>query len=205
MNDLEDDWLHDTSSSSDPVRPGGSSDPMVQQTWNRLTTRFNDVGYREGISEGKLSSLQEGFDQEFEKSVPLVRRLGRLRGAVNGLVGYLNVTLAAMDSSSDDSARTQALLEETRRMSSLLGKIKMRDILPADQEAIEHAKEHEFNEHEDEPREKGVMDDLLDAMDGMGSDKRKEQQEGDVLLSQLEFKVEEMASAAGISGILTRH
>lgn len=61
----------------------GRDSAKVQRT-------FYDVGYREGITAGKLSTLQAGFDQGFNLSAPLGRARGDLRGQVTALNYYLN-------------------------------------------------------------------------------------------------------------------
>ena len=150
---MDDDWLDPPN----PLVPAGSqADPISAQNWERITTKYADVGYREGISEGKLSSLQEGFDGSFRTAVPLVRRLGRLRGMVGGLLGY---TLGLGEGQ-------QEMVKMIRELNSDLGRLKMGDVLPVDQEALDHAKEHLGDDNEDLPREGKEMDEMMTAFDG---------------------------------------
>lgn len=194
---MDDDWLEEGPS----VPAGGAGDPMVDQNWERITTKYADVGYREGISEGKLSSLQEGFDQSFKTSVPPVRRLGRLRGAAAALLAYTTGSKTTSTSTSPD----EALVEKVRALISDLGRIKPSDILPIDQEALDHAKEHVGDEHEDLPREKKELDDLVDAFDVMAGQKvdgvnvagERVQREAE-LLSLLEQRFDVLQRSAGL-------
>jgi hypothetical protein len=189
---MDDDWLEE----SPNVPVGGHLDPMVSQNWDRLTTKYTDVGYREGISEGKLSSLQEGFDQSFRISVPNVRRLGNLRGHASGLLSYV---VKREDKTEGGSSLVLAI----RGLISDLGRITASDILPIDREAVEHAKEHSGGDDEDLPREKKEMDDLTSAFDGMAGQKvegvpgTKIERE-DELLTLMERRLEALRQMAGL-------
>ncbi|TKY89816.1 hypothetical protein EX895_001113 [Sporisorium graminicola] len=92
-NSDADDWLmndHDASSSA-------AARSMAERDSAKVEALFNDVripgdsqsltGYREGITAGKLSSLQSGFDQGFnEVGATLGRQVGVLRGQVAALL-----------------------------------------------------------------------------------------------------------------------
>jgi len=192
---MDEDWLDPPN----PLIPAGShADPISAQNWERITTKYADVGYREGISEGKLSSLQEGFDGSFRTSVPLVRRLGRLRGMVGGLLGY---TLGLGEGK-------EQMIKMIRELNSDLGRLKMGDVLPVDQEAMDHAKEHLGDDNEDLPREGKEMDELMSAFDGAKVEvaggpaggegsvqgRMREQQ----LLETMEARLEELMRLAGL-------
>ncbi|KDN52144.1 hypothetical protein K437DRAFT_293223 [Tilletiaria anomala UBC 951] len=59
---------------------------MEERDSRKLMATFEDTGYREGITAGKLSTLQEGFDEAFaDIGVPLGRRLGSLKGRLDVL------------------------------------------------------------------------------------------------------------------------
>ena len=56
------------------------------------------TGYREGITAGKLSTLQSGFDQGFnEVGAPIGRIVGQLRGQVSALVTIINLHAEAQE------------------------------------------------------------------------------------------------------------
>lgn len=50
----------------------------------------SQTGYREGITAGKLSTLQEGFDEGFNLAAPVGRTRGILRGQANAAHFYLS-------------------------------------------------------------------------------------------------------------------
>ncbi|RXK34698.1 hypothetical protein M231_08050 [Tremella mesenterica] len=86
-----DDWLEDSDPIAGPSRTyqqGGAADPLTEREYDRMVARYTDAGYREGITDGKLSTLQQGFDESFELSVPSSRRLGLLRGRTAALLSY---------------------------------------------------------------------------------------------------------------------
>ncbi|KAM0788815.1 hypothetical protein ACM66B_002901 [Microbotryomycetes sp. NB124-2] len=75
---------------------------VSQQEWTRLANKFTDAGYRDGITEGKNSRLQQGFDQGFGLAAPYARRVGILRGVATSL---LNLMTSLSSSSSSSSAK----------------------------------------------------------------------------------------------------
>uniref|UniRef100_V5GLQ3 Protein YAE1 n=1 Tax=Kalmanozyma brasiliensis (strain GHG001) TaxID=1365824 RepID=V5GLQ3_KALBG len=78
-----DDWLmsEEDASFSLPTKT------MAERDSAKVEALFNDTGYREGITAGKLSTLQSGFDQGFnEVGAALGRRVGIVRGQVAALL-----------------------------------------------------------------------------------------------------------------------
>ncbi|CAE6522827.1 unnamed protein product [Rhizoctonia solani] len=105
---------------------------MADREWNKLSTDFMTAGYREGITAGKESALQEGFDDGFASTgAPLGRQVGTLRGRANALLALC-------------TRRQLADLEaEVREIVQGLARVKLSALAPPDMQAIEHAKEHE--------------------------------------------------------------
>ncbi|KAF7345106.1 Yae1-N domain-containing protein [Mycena venus] len=63
--------------------------------WSKISSEFTNVGYREGITAGKESALQEGFDTGFAGvGAPLGRDIGFLRGMSSALVAFLNSNMS---------------------------------------------------------------------------------------------------------------
>ncbi|KAF7968652.1 hypothetical protein HWV62_9787 [Athelia sp. TMB] len=124
------------------------------------------TGYREGISAGKESALQEGFDAGFaEVGVPLGHELGLMRGVASAINSFL------AGSSEDDG-----MVSEAREISSLLSNIRFTDIAPRDLEAEEHARQHLDNDGDalDENEEleaKRKMEQLEDMLSQLTADK----------------------------------
>ncbi|KAL1695591.1 hypothetical protein GGG16DRAFT_109253 [Schizophyllum commune] len=118
--------------------------------WAKLSSDFTNAGYREGITAGKESALQEGFDSGFaDVGAPLGRELGLLRGMASALLSFLSSQAA--------NAENERATEEVRDISRQLAHIRLTDIAPRDLEAEAHAKEHlQLEEDEDL-----VMDDEL--------------------------------------------
>ncbi|CBQ68287.1 conserved hypothetical protein [Sporisorium reilianum SRZ2] len=81
-NSDADDWLmNDQDAASSAARS------MAERDSAKVDALFNDTGYREGITAGKLSTLQLGFDQGFnEVGATLGRQVGVLRGQVAALL-----------------------------------------------------------------------------------------------------------------------
>ncbi|KAF9028049.1 hypothetical protein BDZ89DRAFT_951722 [Hymenopellis radicata] len=123
-----------------------SIDVHSETQWTKMSSDFTNTGYREGITAGKESALQEGFDAAFaEIGVPLGRELGRLRGTAAVVVSVL---------SKQQLEGPSALLDEARSISSALANVRFSDIAPRDLEAEEHARQHlEMEAEEDVPEE----------------------------------------------------
>ncbi|KAK0561742.1 hypothetical protein OC844_003055 [Tilletia horrida] len=63
---------------------------MGERDLNKMEAQFEDAGYREGITAGKMSTLQAGFDEGFSTvGAPLGRAVGRLRGETTSLFAYV--------------------------------------------------------------------------------------------------------------------
>lgn len=93
------------------------------------------AGYREGITAGKESALQQGFDDGFAHTgAPLGRELGILRGLCSALIALL--------SRPQPTDAAQVALAEARDIASQLANVRFSDIVPPDLEAIAHAREH---------------------------------------------------------------
>lgn len=129
------------------------------------------AGYREGITAGKESALQEGFDAGFAQvGAPLGRELGILRGVASVLVSFLA-----------SSGSLPSTLANARDISAQLASIRFSDVAPRDLEAEAHAREHlEDGESYDidvdipeELAEKRELERLEDMLAGMAANGHK--------------------------------
>lgn len=162
------------------------------------------AGYREGITDGKLSTLQQGFDVGFARAVTPSRRLGNLRGRIAGLIGYLQSLPAP--------GNDEGLLHRAREVRTLLGRVKRGDVCEADEEALAHARE-EHPDPDEEVRsgrvdaggdwsvsagvgERREMERLVDALDGLGGGGEGVRQ-GEVL-DEFEERVGALEREAGL-------
>ncbi|TFY69541.1 hypothetical protein EVJ58_g330 [Rhodofomes roseus] len=103
--------------------------------WAKLSSGFTNAGYREGITAGKESALQAGFDEGFAQvGVPIGRQLGILRGIATALLSSLQTSVTA--------SQNTVSVDEVRAITSQLGSIRFSDIAPPDLEAVRHAREH---------------------------------------------------------------
>lgn len=136
------------------------------------------AGYREGITDGKLQTLQEGFDSAFAFSVPSSRRIGQLRGRVNAL---LNI---ATSSSSPE------VLSEVREIAAELGAVRRDEVLPPDQERIAHEEEHGEVDEVINPTDQREMEGLEAALGGLGG--KKDGLREEALIEDLERRVGEV-------------
>ncbi|KAL1670065.1 hypothetical protein GGF50DRAFT_109798 [Schizophyllum commune] len=118
--------------------------------WAKLSSDFTNAGYREGITAGKESALQEGFDSGFaDVGAPLGRELGLLRGMASALLSFLS-SQAPNAGNEGAVAENEGAIAEVRDISRQLAHIRLTDIAPRDLEAEAHAKEHlQLEEEED--------------------------------------------------------
>jgi hypothetical protein len=107
----------------------------VPQPYHLFTNgrKYIQAGYREGITAGKESALQAGFDAAFKDvGAPLGRELGRLRGIASAISSFLASTAPSHD----------AAVLEARDITSQLAMVRFSDISPRDLEAEEHSRQH---------------------------------------------------------------
>lgn len=99
---------------------------------------IEQAGYREGITAGKESTLQAGFDAGYAQvGVPLGREIGLLRGTAAAFMSFID------SPRSPHSAETRTFVrEELRGIIATLSTIRFPDIAPRDLEAEAHAREH---------------------------------------------------------------
>lgn len=173
--------------------PWDSDQGFVQQSeWTKISSEFTNVGtppivvlqipiiisiqsgYREGITAGKESALQSGFDAGFaEIGVPLGREIGLLRGIASAI--------SALLSSDVEIENKEAMITNVREIQSQLSEVRFSDIVPRDLEAEEHAKEHLAAEGDDDIIEdedlveKRRMERLEDMMSAMATDPTADQ------------------------------
>jgi len=110
-----------------------SQTAVADREWNKLSADFMNAGYREGITAGKESALQEGFDDGFASvGAPLGRQVGALRGTANAALALCLRRQAS-----------RPLEDELRDIVRCLSNAKLSALAPPDMQAIEHAKTHE--------------------------------------------------------------
>ncbi|KAI0632195.1 hypothetical protein C8Q77DRAFT_1158859 [Trametes polyzona] len=157
------------------------SDPKVLQDseWTKISNDFTNAGYREGITAGKESALQQGFDDGFAQTgAPLGRELGILRGLCSALIAFLD------RSPPSHVQNAQSTLMEVRDIATQLANVRFSDIAPPDMEALAHAKEHLDATMDEERREDEA--DLADPATSNEEIKEKRDMEGlEDLLAQM--------------------
>ncbi|KAF8996669.1 hypothetical protein BDZ89DRAFT_795928 [Hymenopellis radicata] len=130
-----------------------SIDVHSETQWTKMSSDFTNTGYREGITAGKESALQEGFDAAFAQTgVPLGHQLGILRGTASVLVSVLS-----------KQQGSSALLYDARSILSALANVRFSDIAPRDLEAEEHARQHLETEGVHVPEKVDRLEDRLSA------------------------------------------
>ncbi|GAA5971783.1 hypothetical protein JCM11641_001511 [Rhodosporidiobolus odoratus] len=177
-------WMSD-----DEVDPSSGAvsfqapDQISRQEWDKLASRYSDAGYRDGITAGKNSRLQAGFDQGFAIASPYARELGALRGTAAGLLALLTTTGGSAKYAGpvvghlEPNAKAQ-VVAELREIVNALGKLDANKVLPVDEEAVQHAKEHEDEGISEVMRQRKEMREMEELMGGLGG--TKEEQHGGV-------------------------
>jgi len=152
--------------------------------WSKLSTDFQNVGYREGITAGKESALQAGFDEGFAMTgAPLGREIGILQGTASAVLSLLtsSLELPALD-------HREISTTEARDIVAQLSEIRFSDIAPPDLEAKRHALEHlESKDSDDQDMDldlgeefnnKRDMENLEDMMSHLGASKSSSAKNG---------------------------
>jgi hypothetical protein len=118
------------------------------------------AGYREGITTGKEAALQGGFDDGYASiGVPLGYELGLFRGRAAAFTTILQ---------SSTDAHAPELLVEARAIASALADVRFSDIVPRDEEAVAHAREHGeeigANQELQDKADAEMLEDMLGAL-----------------------------------------
>ncbi|KAH9959784.1 hypothetical protein BC827DRAFT_1268552 [Russula dissimulans] len=89
--------MHDLDNDDSPWDDAPTATPShADAEWAKLSSNFQNAGYRDGITEGKEAALQEGFDAGFAQAgAPRGRELGLLRGLAGALLLHLTRAAAA--------------------------------------------------------------------------------------------------------------
>ncbi|GAA5882053.1 hypothetical protein JCM16303_005579 [Sporobolomyces ruberrimus] len=171
MNDY-DPWLEDEPSTT--VGPTSTSQISTQE-WDKLSSRYSDAGYRDGITAGKNNKLQTGFDQGFAQAAPFARELGSLRGVAASLLSLLTTASGAKHAGTlidslqgGGTGSKEQIVVELREIVNALGKLDANRILPVDQEAEEHAKSHEDEGISQQMKDRREMREMEDMLSGIG-------------------------------------
>ena len=151
--------------------------PQQPNQFEAFKLIFVQAGYREGITAGKESTVQAGFDAGYAQvGVPLGRQIGLLRGTALALMTFID----SPQPSQPTETFTEAL-REIRAISAQLSDIRFSDIVPRDLEAEAHAREHLADGESDLPvielDENGLV------QDGEAIERRKMEQLEDMMSS----------------------
>ena len=168
------------------------------------------AGYREGISAGRLSTMQNGFDQGYAVGAPLGRQIGELRGVAASLLAYLTSSTSTGKSAAatitspnivDDTARKE-VIEKMRDLIRRLGKLRLKDLAPRDHEAEQHAIDHgEEIQVPQDLQDKRDMEALEDSMNGLGASATKQQASGLEELQACRVQLRELLNAVGLQAL----
>ncbi|KAM0754101.1 hypothetical protein T439DRAFT_171557 [Meredithblackwellia eburnea MCA 4105] len=181
-----------------------NGEQVAAQEWSRLSQRYSDAGYRDGITAGKQSKLQAGFDQGFGLASPFARRVGNLRGASATLLAILTTNAAGkhagvfFDTQLADTSARQAVVSELRELVSALGRLDENKVLPVDQEAEDHAKSHGDEGISLVMMERKEMRGIEDLLGGMGGSTAGKEPG----LEECQTRLEQILQRVGLSGVI---
>ncbi|KAI9507615.1 hypothetical protein F5148DRAFT_1149621 [Russula earlei] len=134
--------MHDTDDSPWDDAPTAAT-THAEAEWTRLSSHFQNAGYRDGITAGKEGALQEGFDAGFARAgAPRGRELGLLRGLASA--SLLHLSRGSRGSHAQASAAQRAVPATStalvREIVDALAAVRFADIAPAPPpEEAEHA------------------------------------------------------------------
>ncbi|KAI0766395.1 hypothetical protein BD413DRAFT_605884 [Trametes elegans] len=127
-----------------------SSDPKVLEDseWTKISSEFTNAGYREGITAGKESALQQGFDEGFAQAT-----LVEVRGIATQLAGVRFSDIAPPD--------LEALAHAREHLESAMDE---------DEDAGDLADPAKLNEEIKEKRDMEGLEDLMAQMNAGSAD-----------------------------------
>ncbi|BGP15066.1 hypothetical protein JCM10213_002790 [Rhodosporidiobolus nylandii] len=202
-------WMSDDEVDASPATAAASVAPdrISQAEWDKLANRYNDAGYRDGITAGKNARLQNGFDQGFALASPYARELGALRGIAASLLALLTTTggsakyagpvVAVLDARG--TGAKEQVVAELREVVNALGKLDANKVLPPDEEAEQHAREHEDEGLSEVMRQRKEMREMEELMGGLGGAKT-EQGSG---VEECRRRLAEVLKVVGLEDVLS--
>ncbi|BGP39086.1 hypothetical protein JCM10450v2_003038 [Rhodotorula kratochvilovae] len=214
FSDDDSPWLDD-----EPHHASGApsstahSGQISQQEWEKLSTRYSDAGYRDGITAGKNERLQAGFDEGFALAAPYARELGALRGIAASLLALLTVPSAnatkhagalvdaSLAAAGGAPAKEQAVAE-LREIVNALARLDAVMVLPVDEEAEQHAREHADEGISEVMRERREMREMEALMGGLGGKKDDGATTGEAQVAECRRRLGEVLRVFGLEAVL---
>ncbi|GAA5904674.1 hypothetical protein JCM6882_008343 [Rhodosporidiobolus microsporus] len=198
-------WMSDDEHDAAPANDASSAQ-LSQQEWDKLSSRYSDAGYRDGITAGKNARLQAGFDQGFALASPYAREVGGLRGIAASLLALLTTTgasakhagplLAALEPQGRQGK--EQVVAELREVVNALGRLDAVRVLPVDEEAEAHAKEHAEEGISEVMRQRKEMREMEALMGGLGG--AAEHTDGGV--EECRRRLLEILKVVGLEGVM---
>ncbi|CAG8504220.1 1567_t:CDS:2 [Acaulospora morrowiae] len=75
---------------------------ISSKEWERMNENFGNMGYREGIIEGKDVTIQKGFDRGYSEGVVIGKEVGRMRGILNTILEFYSPLVNHSDFGDED-------------------------------------------------------------------------------------------------------
>lgn len=164
--------------------------------------------------------MQAGFDQGFELAAPYARQVGALRGIAASLLSLLTVPTAnatknaghilqaAFPPSDESSAsKRDAVVAELRELVTALGRLDANKVLPPDEEAEAHAREHEDEGISEVLRERREMREMETLMSGLGGDGdgagTKKELSGAEAVAECQRRLAQVLAVFGLESVLS--
>ena len=106
--------------------------------------RLTQLGYRQGLEDGKLRHLQAGFDAGYNTvGAPLGRTVGELRGAADSLLHAASRPRPrARAQAGADAPDTDTALAQLRDLCAELARVRFDQVAEPDWETVEHEIAH---------------------------------------------------------------
>ncbi|RIA96008.1 hypothetical protein C1645_756142 [Glomus cerebriforme] len=114
---------------------------MSLKEWDRMNKNFGNVGYKEGIVEGKDVTIQEGFNKGYVEGVNIGMEFGRLRGLLNTLLVFYNNEDDSNNDNNELKSPNQSTVNELKSLEDNLAnltadKVFTRDYFKANQQDL---------------------------------------------------------------------
>lgn len=172
---LEEDFISTSQTHQDLQT--SSSTRLSEIEYDRMAETFHQAGYREGISEGKLVTLQAGFDEGFSRGCELGKQLGTLRGRASGILSFL-LSIANTEKDKEDPRITT--------VRKLIGDLNRCDPLP---ECLEQTTAQLRSRPETEQLDGTEMNERLSEI--------KPRPEGQQLIKRCQLELDELLDSIG--------
>ncbi|CAG8525625.1 12537_t:CDS:2 [Ambispora leptoticha] len=105
---------------------------IAEREWGRMNEIYGNVGYKDGIEEGKENTLQRGFDDGYVEGARFGIEFGRLRGVCSTILESISRDIDVDQGCTTSNNLDHSLIAQLRTLMNDLAKLTYDDVFTKD-------------------------------------------------------------------------